>query len=251
MLDALLDLLFPPMCVGCRSAGWPFCGSCWPEVALLGPPGCTGCGRPLAASVARCSECPPRAIGSSRAPFLYEGPVRDALMGLKFAGLRAVAQAMAPWMIRAAAGWSWPGEDGFVVTWVPLASRRRRSRGYDQARILASAVCAAGKWPARSLLERRVETAPQARRGGAERRGALAGAFAAVGPAPKRVLLVDDVLTTGATAAECARVLVSAGASEVRLLTAARSLRGPLPARCYNPARLQPGSVVARERRSR
>jgi len=100
--------------------------------------------------------------------------------------------------------------------------------------------------PCLRFLVRVVETPPQARRGASERATALHGAFRAVRAAPKAVLLVDDVLTTGATAAECARVLLGAGACEVGLLTAARSVGGPVPARCYTPNGLQPGSVVAR-----
>jgi adenine/guanine phosphoribosyltransferase-like PRPP-binding protein len=80
----------------------------------------------------------------------------------------------------------------------------------------------------------------------------LSGAFVASVPVEgTRVVLIDDVLTSGVTAAECAEVLRRAGAAEVGVLTAARSLGGPIPARCYNPARFPPGSVVARGRFSR
>src|SRR6266508_3392665 len=103
--------------------------------------------------------------------------------------------------------------------------------------------------PAIPMLARTRETGPQARRGGAERRTALRGAFVPVGRGrspPRDVLLVDDVLTTGATAAECADVLRRAGAARVGLLTAARSVSGPVPAHCYaagaRPARA--GRVV-------
>ena len=138
-----------------------------------------------------------------------------------------------------------------AVTWVPLGPRRRRRRGFDQARCLAEGVGATGGMPVRRLLRRVIETAPQARRAGPDRRHALAGAFEPAGRPSPVVVLVDDVLTSGATAAECARVLCAAGAVEVGVLTAARSMGGPLPARCYNPAGLQPGSVVARETSSR
>jgi predicted amidophosphoribosyltransferase len=139
-----------------------------------------------------------------------------------------------------------------VVTWVPLGRRRKRARGFDQAEALARPLAADAGLHLRRLLVRTAETAPQARRGGEARRAALRGAFRALGAVPQRVLLIDDVLTSGATAAECARTLLGAGADEVGVLTAARSLGGPLPARCYKiDSGLQPGSVVARERSSR
>jgi ComF family protein len=143
-------------------------------------------------------------------------------------------------------------DEPFVMTWVPLAGRRRRERGYDQAEMLARAIRSLTGWPLRPTLRREVETAPQARRAGPERRRALRGAFAAVSDvASARIVLIDDVLTSGATAAECATVLRKGGAREVGVLTAARSLGGGIPARCYNPARFPPGSVVARGRSSR
>jgi predicted amidophosphoribosyltransferase len=137
-----------------------------------------------------------------------------------------------------------------VITWVPLGSRRKRSRGFDQAEALARPVAAILGWPARPLLGRRVETAPQARRSGPERRLALEGVFVARGTSPPAVVLVDDVLTTGATAAVCASVLVASGCREVGVLTAARALNGRLPVRCYTPAPVGPaGSAPPASRR--
>jgi predicted amidophosphoribosyltransferase len=257
VLDRLLDAMFPRRCVGCGARPWPFCPGCLARVALLVPPGCRRCGRPLEDWVGTCSDCPPAVIGHARSPFLYEGPVRAALMRLKFSGLSLVAEAFAPWMVEALArgppaGGQIGQGDSFILTWVPLGPRRRRQRGYDQAEVLALAVGAATGWPVRELLRREVETAPQARRAGPARRRALEGAFAALGPVGHdRLILVDDVLTSGATAAECAGVLRAAGAGDVVVLTAARSLGGGVPARCYNPARFPPGSVVARGRSSR
>jgi predicted amidophosphoribosyltransferase len=182
-----------------------------------------------------CRDCPPRTVDRARVAFLYDGAVRRALQRLKFSGWRAVAEAM---------GEAMAGVNAFhadAVCWVPLAARRRARRGYDQARALAAVVGRRLELPVVPMLERVVETAPQARRGGLERRRALRGAFRPVrgifkppeAPVPDRVLLVDDVLTTGATAGECATVLRAAGASSVGLLAAARAVLGPLPARCY------------------
>jgi predicted amidophosphoribosyltransferase len=113
-----------------------------------------------------------------------------------------------------------------VVTWVPLTRRRKAERGFDQAKILAVRVGGELGVPVRGLLRRAVSTGPQALRDAAERRAAMRGSFVVRDRAsvPARVLLVDDVLTTGATAAACAEALLRAGASRVTLLVAARAL---------------------------
>jgi competence protein ComFC len=204
-----------------------------------------------------CADCPPPVVAWSRSAFLYDGPVRKALMRLKFSGLSVVAEAFAAWMVEAMA--RAPPErsaigqgEAFVLTWVPLGARRRRERGYDQAEMLARAMGSLTGWPVRAILRRAVETAPQARRPGPQRREALHGAFEPAAELESvRVVLVDDVLTSGATAAECCTALRTAGAREIGVLTAARSLGGGVPARCYNSARFPPGSVVARGRSSR
>jgi predicted amidophosphoribosyltransferase len=129
--------------------------------------------------------------------------------------------------------------DGFVpdaVAWVPLSWRRRGARGFDQAEVLAGLVAVRLGLDAVPLLSRVRETTAQATRTGRERRGSLRGAFAPTGRAPPSVLLVDDVLTTGVTAAACAAALREGGAGRVAVLTAARSCRGEVPARCYGSA---------------
>jgi ComF family protein len=171
--------------------------------------------------VPSCRNCPPEPIATSRAPFSYEGPAKNAIHRLKFSGWRTVAGALAAAMAATS-----PAEAD-IVTWVPLARRRRAERGYDQAQALAHALAPLLGLPDRALLRRKASTGAQARRPGTERRSAMAGAFAAVSRVtPRRVLLVDDVLTTGATAADCARALVEAGARQVHVVTAARAVRG-------------------------
>lgn len=156
-----------------------------------------------------------------------------AIRGLKFSGWRALAPSLAGAMVESL---QVHPVDGFVpdtVAWVPLSPRRRGTRGFDQAEVLAGLVARNLGLDAVPLLSRVRETPAQATRTGRERRRTLRGAFAPTGRAPPSVLLVDDVLTTGITAAACAAALLKGGARRVVVLAAARSCRGEVPARCY------------------
>jgi predicted amidophosphoribosyltransferase len=190
--------------------------------------------------VAGCRDCPPPPVTSVRAAFLFEGPARRAVHRLKFAGWRDVARALSA---AVAACPDLPEAD--VITWVPLARRRLAERGYDQARALAVGLAGALGLPAVKLLRRRVATGPQARRTAEQRREALRGAFVAIRRPPERVLLVDDVLTTGATVAACAQALVEGGGRDVLVAAAARALGGSalrlVPDRAYPRVGPRPG----------
>lgn len=172
--------------------------------------------------------------------------MRGAVHRLKFSGWRRVAEplgeAMASaWRVDPVAG----GAEAEVVTWVPLSRRRLAERGFDQARLLARSAGRRLELPVTRLLVRTSDVGPQARRGREERLAAMLGRFRAVGTPPERVLLVDDVLTTGATAAACAEALLAAGAGRVDLLTAARAL-APRGSTDILLDGLTSGSVVAR-----
>jgi ComF family protein len=252
-VGSITELLFPAQCAACGTGTWPICSRCSDEVGVAVPPLCRRCGRPTDEPLDRCEDCPPAEIDGARAPFVYQGPVSRAVKGMKFAGWRALAAHLG-----AAMAEIWDLGPADAVTWVPLSRRRRARRGFDQAEALAAAVAPRLGIPAVSVLERRRDTPAQARRGGRDRRRALEGAFRSIPSPPHSVILVDDVLTTGATAAACARALRDAGTRRVLLLAAARSVSGPLPARCFGPAwkggpaagtmgaGLAPGSVVAR-----
>ena len=226
-MRGLLDLLFPLRCLGCRRGGWPFCDSCREEVVELLPPGCRRCGRPLAAEVASCRDCPPAPLGQVRAPFLYSGPIREALHGLKFSGLRVAVETLG--QAKAVSAGALP--PAVAVAWVPLSRARRAARGFDQAEALARVVARDLHTPVQRLLVRTTDTPPQARRPAVERRGAMQGVFRTAGRIPRTVLLVDDVMTTGATLSACAAALCEGGARRVDAVVAARALGGPVPAR--------------------
>jgi len=218
-LDRAIDILFPRACAGCGAGPWPFCATCTDELVPLRPPWCRRCGRPSPKDVDRCRDCPPSPIASARAAFAYLGPARAAVHRLKFSGWRGVGEALAA----ALAATGPPPAD--AVTWVPLAPRRRAERGFDQAHVLARALARELDLPAVAFVRRTKATAPQARRTREERLEAMADAFTCIPHrrTPARLLLVDDVLTTGATASACAVALVEAGAREIHLLTACRS----------------------------
>jgi ComF family protein len=252
VIDRALDVLFPRSCAGCAEGAWPFCERCTAELEPLGPPWCRRCGRPTPSDVDRCRDCPPATIASARAAFAYRGPAREAVHRLKFSGWRGVGEALAGALVTLGP----PAAD--AVTWVPLAPRRRAERGFDQAQVLARALARQLDLPSSAFVRRRSAAGTQARRARDERFAAMAGAFVPLGrggPSPPTLLLVDDVLTTGATASACAAALADAGARTVHLMTACRSFsdrRRDLAGR-GGPTRLPileivlpSGSVVAR-----
>jgi ComF family protein len=198
---------------------------------------------PLERDVRACPHCPPGVVAASRSAFLFAGSARQAVHRLKYRGWRPVAAALGRSMARAMrADRSLPAAD--VVTWVPLSRSRLAERGFDQARVLADVVARELGLASVRLLERTADAGPQALRGGVERREAMPGLFEPRREAPPTVLLVDDVLTTGATAAACAEALRQAGATRVLVLTAARAVSAPMPGR-YTRLGWSPGSVVA------
>lgn len=221
--QALLDLIFPPRCVGCRRPGPWLCSDCLDRVGHLRPPLCERCGRPLSRP-GLCPACRGQesTLAGVRAPFFFEGVVRRAVHELKYRGRRMLAEPLGALLAHDVRALSWP-RCSIVPT--PLHRQRERARGYNQAALLARALAGRLGWP---LLEnglvRQRDTRSQVGLDGQARRHNVQGAFRWQGaePAPAQVLLLDDVYTTGATMEACAQALREAGADEVRGLALAR-----------------------------
>lgn len=232
----LLDLVLPPRCLSCgmdvAQAG-ALCGACWAKVDFLGPPQCACCGLPFEVAAlagdlcAACIRRPP-VYARCRSVFAYDAESRGLVLAFKHADRTDAAPAFAAWMARAGAGLL---AEADLVAPVPLHRWRLFRRRYNQAALLALGVGRlSGRPVVPDLLARRRDTGNQGGRSRLGRARNVAGAFT-VRPAHKeavrgkRVLLVDDVYTTGATASECAKALLRAGASAVDVLTLARVVK--------------------------
>ena len=232
-VTAALDLIFPAHCPVCRTALGdqrrdPLCGACWAAIARVEPPWCILCGIPRPGlAAAAMTTCPACAMDRpsydwARAAASYEGPLREALHAFKFGRKRALAQPLAA-LIAAQCGKD-VVTDADVLVPVPLSSTRERERGFNQAALLADRLSRVLRLPARARwLVRTRATPPQSDLSAEERRTNVRDAFAAsTAVAGHHVVVVDDVLTTGATAAACAVALKSAGARMVGVVTVAR-----------------------------
>lgn len=204
LLEVFLDLLFPPKC--------PFCGK------ILDHPGiCPACEKNLPWTEG--DDSLRQAPGGLRcaAPLWYEGQVRDGLLRFKFQGAAAAAGPFGALIAQCAAD-RFSGEFD-TVTWVPVSRRRLRKRGYDQAELLAESACRLWDTEPARLLNKTVDNPAQSGiQDASARRANVLGVYE---PAEteiirgKRILLIDDICTTGATLTECVRVLREAGAESV------------------------------------
>ena len=255
-LDAVVAACLAPRCAVCRQ--WlaaptrgAVCDVCWRAVAPFTPPLCATCGAPLATSTrgsvpspcALCERAPLRHVDRAAALGFHDGTLREVVHALKFGHRHGIAAHLAR-LLREAHGDLIAGADALVP--VPLHPRRHRQRGFNQAHEIARHLGPA-VWP---LLRRTRHTAPQSALDARTRTHNVAGAFAVArgvttrralawrpwrghhggrrqrveGLEGRRVLLVDDVWTTGATLSACARVLKEAGAGEVWAIVIARAV---------------------------
>lgn len=233
MWQSILDLLFPPRCVGCGRPGTLLCPSCLRAAPRVEPPFCRKCGKPLeplrdkiglrtSPICSFCLEAPLR-IAGIRSPYLFSGVMRKAIHTFKYRGVFALGPVLGNLLAEYLRVNPLPAD---MVAPVPLHPRRLKERGYDQAEILAKQVASASGLPlGQGWLVRHRHTPPQVKTASAlERRNNVSGAFGAGdGLRPVHaVLLVDDVCTTGATLEACAQVLQAAGVPVVWGLTVAR-----------------------------
>jgi ComF family protein len=235
-IRAAVGAVLPPLCLGCgvvvEETG-TLCAAYWRGLTLLAPPCCACCGYPFpyaAPDGTLCAACSGQhpAFDRARAVFRYDDASRGLVLGFKHADETHAAPAFGRWLTRAGGGMA--AEADWIAP-VPLHRWRLLSRRYNQSALLAQAVARLAERPlAVDLLVRRRNTPRQGRLSPPARRRNVRAAFA-LRPRwqdalpGKRVLLVDDVLTTGATAEECARVLRRHGAAGVDVLTLARVVR--------------------------
>lgn len=214
LTDVLLDLLYPPKC--------PFCG----RVLDHGERGlCARCQPGLPWTEAEEGDKAVDGCDACLSPLWYRDPVPEAVHRYKFGGGQNHAVAMGEWMAQCLSDrWSGPVD---LITWVPLSPKRLRERGYDQARLLAERVGAVLDLPVSAALEKVRETQTQSHlEDEADRRANVRDVYRLLPGAEvsgKRLVLVDDVATTGATLAECAACLRAAGAASIVALTLARA----------------------------
>jgi len=200
----------------------PLCTSCWNTIKRYTGPSCRICAMPFTSSYSSiCGKClemhPPF---SEVLPYgLFEGALIEAIHQFKFNGIKRLSRPLSDLLLTI----DIPESDGCVP--VPLSIQGLRERGFNQSLLLARNIARQKKIPLlMDVLHKRKETPPQLGLSASKRRSNLKGAFQAIKSVQgKRLLLVDDVMTTGATVAECAKQLLKAGARQVIVLSIARS----------------------------
>ena len=234
--QAILGLLLPPRCLACgelvRDAG-TICPTCWPGLAFVAPPFCAGCGYPFEFDPGEgtlCGACvrAPPPFDRARAVLRYGDASRDLVVAFKHGDRTDAAPAFGKWMARAGADLL---ADADLIAPVPLHRSRLVSRRFNQAALLAQAIGReAGVRVVSDLLIRTRATPSQGTLTAGQRRRNVQGAFEVHASrsalaAGRRVILVDDVYTTGATVGACTRALLRSGAQAVDVLTLARVAR--------------------------
>ncbi len=225
---SVLSLLYPSSCLLCSSpTRWPeiLCDRCQQELPSLEGPRCSRCQQQLESTdLDLCDRCGGSEwwFTTARALGPYDSGWGQLVRSLKFEKERAVVEFLVQKLVTYASG-----NDSLrstdLVTFVPMDRQSIRKRGFNQARLLALGLGKGLNIPVRKCLKKITKTKLQAGLHARERRANLRGAFQLLGVGKDRVLLVDDIYTTGSTAQECSRTLVEGGYNSVSVLTVARA----------------------------
>lgn len=237
-MEAVLGLFVPATCASCGGSlrGLPadrLCTACTASIDRIPEPFCSTCGMPREARPGGlfpgpCEACRAgRHFGQARAYGVFQGLLRDVVTRFKYSGERRLGAPLGH-LLLAAAQEHYTLQEYDIVVPVPLHRERLRERGFNQSFLLARPLARAARLPIVHALDRTVNTKSQVGLQGAARRANVRDVFSVVGRrkeavARRRILLVDDVMTTGATVDECARVLLQAGAKKADVISLART----------------------------
>ena len=230
----LVSLFYPPLCVACAAdvePGQYLCASCDEKAPRIKAPFCAKCSEPFAGAISgsfACANCAHRVLHFDAAVAAYRsrGLVRRLVHEFKYDRQLHLRHPIAQWLCQTMNDPRLRGRHFDVIVPVPLHPARERERGFNQAKLLAETFSARSDIPLRPALERIRYTTTQTAFDRAERMQNLHNAFRLrkkIGVRDLHVLLIDDVLTTGSTLSECARILKAAGAISVHAATAARA----------------------------
>ncbi len=230
---AFRDALFPPD-ITCDVCGeeltaqtrYRLCAECTEQLPRVGEHVCLVCGAPITDEADYCIRCQyeESAFLKNRSPLVYDGKARELIHKFKFGGKKYIAQTLGAMM---ADEYLKRGMHAEIAAIVPMTHAEEKSRGYNQSELLANEIADRLKLPLLPALVKTKDTASQKKLTGKERAQNLKDAFTCtyIQVKGRKVLLIDDVFTTGATANACAEALIKAGAREVCVLTAAVTKR--------------------------
>jgi ComF family protein len=236
IVRGLIDLVFPPLCAFCGTSliednTGEICPGCLRDIRFISPPICPTCGLPFPLEMGEghlCGQCLGRQwhFGSARALGVYEGPIREAIHLLKYNGRSFLAKPLVGLLDRGYPFIEYGSYDLLVP--VPLHPKRLRERGFNQALIVGRAIGRRTGIACEGFLLKKIRwSLPQINLSTKEREKNVKGSFTVADPGAvrgKRVLLIDDVMTTGSTVNECAGELLKAGAVGVDVFTLARAV---------------------------